>query len=143
MAELHRKTKPGRFNTAPVFLTKTIVQTQNTTVNNLVSLPRTKCYVSKASVTLTTIGSDADGTIVGTLFAVGIDGSTARALASGLDLEIAGVATALVPVAMPITASDVNRVLLQGETLRFAIVSSVTTDTAPVGDVNVEVFVLE
>jgi hypothetical protein len=143
MAELYRKTKPGRFATHPVFLTKTIVQTQGVTINNLISLPRTKCYVSKASVTLTTIGADADGTIVGTLFAVAADGSTARALASGLSLLVGGVATALVPVAMPITASDVNRVLLQGETLRFAIVSSATTDVAPVGDVNVEVFVLE
>lgn len=143
MAMNYRVAKPGRYGTHPVFASKVITQTQNTTVNNFIGIPKVKCYVSKATVTLSTLGSDADGTIVGTLYAVATDGSTARALSDGLSLESDGVATALVPVNLTITGDNEDRTILQGETLRFAIVSSATTDTAPVGEVSVELMVLE
>lgn len=144
MAEIHRKTKPGRYGTHPIWLRQAPTVTANTTVNTLVSVPKVKCWINKAVVTLSTVGVDSDGTILLRLKAVGTDGTTARNISDQLSLEAAGVATALVPVALTISATDPNRILKDGETLRLEVISdSAAIDTPPVGEVSIELMVLE
>lgn len=144
MPELHRKTKPGRYGSHPVFASAAVAATSSATVNTVVPLPKVACYVSKATVTLSTLGVSASGTILLKLQAVGTNGSTVRDLtATALSLESDGVATALVPVDLTITATPANRVLKRGETLRLNVVSDNTNGTAPVGGVALELFVLE
>lgn len=142
MADIHRRTKPFRYGTHPVFVSAAPGVTANTTVNTLVAIPKTRCWISKATVTLSTIGSDADGTILLRLKAVATDGTTARNISDQLSLESDGVATALVPVALTISATDGNRFLAEGETIRLEVISnSAAIDTAPVGSVALELFV--
>jgi len=144
MAELHRKTKSGRFGTHPVFVTGPVAATANTTVNTLVAVPKVRCFISKATVTLSTVGIDADGTLLLRLKAVATDGSTARNISDQLSLKSDGVATALVPVDLTISASAQNRHLKQGETLRLEVISdSAAIDTPAVGFVSTELFLLE
>ena len=145
MANTHFRPKvPSRFGANPTFVSGAVAATANTTVNTLVPVPKTKCFVSKVTITLSTIGSDSDGTILLTPQIVATDGSTARDLASAVSLELNGVATALVPVAVTITATDGNRVLQEGETLRLKVVNnSAAIDTAPVGYVSFDLLVQE
>lgn len=142
MPELHRKTKPGRYGTVPEFVDGAVAATNSGTATTLIPLPRLDLYVNSATVTLTTLGSST-GTILLKVQAVGTDGSTARDLTGTLSLESDGVATALVPVNLPITATGISRTLKRGETLRLSVTSSTTNTTAPVGSVALELFLLE
>jgi hypothetical protein len=143
MAILHFRPKFAyRSGTQITFAQAPIAATSSATVNTLIPRPDVEVYVEKATVTLSTLGVAASGTILLKLQAVATDGTTARDLTStALSLESDGVATALVPVNLTIDATSPNRVIKEGETLRVEIISSNTNGTAPVGFVNVELFV--
>lgn len=133
-----------RFGAQVAFASGVINATSSSTVNTPIFIPKRKVFVSKATITLSTLGVSASGTILLKLQAVATDGSTARDLNStAVSLESDGVATALVPVDISFSATDAQRVIAEGETLRINVVSNNTNGTAPVGHVAVELLVLE
>lgn len=133
-----------RVGCIPTFASGVINATSSATVNTPIFIPKRRVYVNRANVTLSTLGVAASGTILLKLQAVATDGTTARDLTSStLSLESDGVATALVPVDLTIDATAADREIAEGETLRINVVSSGTNGTAPVGQVAVELLVLE
>jgi hypothetical protein len=135
------KPKSDRYGVMPCFASAAIAATSSQTITTPIPIPRRRCYLERATVTLSVLGVAAAGTILLTLNAVGTNGSTTRALATALSLESDGVATALVPVNLTITASTANRFLKEGETLQVSIASTNTNGTAPVGSTAVELLV--
>lgn len=134
----------GRFGTHPVFVNGTVAATSSATVNTLVGIPKRLVFLEKATVTLSTLGVSASGTILLKVQVIATDGSTARDINStALSLESNGVATALVPVDITITAAEKDRFIKAGETIRLNVVSNNTNGTAPVGFVSFELLVQE
>lgn len=135
-----------RSGVLPAFVSGAVATTANNTNNNRIPTPLRRALVERASVVLSTIGSDADGTILATLYKYDASAAAAVALSSALSLEAAGVATANVVVELPIlsTLTDAQRLLDEGDSLYVAVVSnSAAIDTAPVGTYTVELLVKE